>query len=521
MIMIKMLTLATMTNLATATDKVILEYRFLKHTGTKLREPYLRDVKLLLDRVTWGSGTGSRFIKLDDIKFVKSGKGTKVWQSRKDTNETLCFSVVSGTATLDLQAKNEHERNAWVEALREAATLPDSLQKINERLAHDELKRYIRDKKRRDSRRDSRRQAKLMKRLDRESETVTAGLTGFPIADVPADTGYAAPSAPPINQAPEGEQGLPFDMTSAPGDHEKGDEVTPGLTGYPIADVPVGGNPIPSAPQDNLAPEGQQGSTCLDDGLRNELPSGPGFQGNFDDNMIPGEIETCQGLTLNPAAEGQPPVHSTLLEPSAPPTENSDMIPGAASAKRSKKKKTKRKYYERYEILAMKPLSIIIDYPGTRIKTVGDGTGKLAGLKCGDLIAEVNGKQLESHEQLLEEIGKMEDGVVFKLSYKREVRAFRGLKKGAARRRSTVITTTRIVITKNIHKALIDLKENSKYNITPEIYKAIFEPTEIDRMDRQLISGFSLKKGSQETQDWKEWVRKQVVARIEEIEGRR
>ena len=84
-------------------------------------------VSLTLDQVLWGvdkasrhaGGTGAktklRGMSVLDILGIRAGKTTDNFS--RAAPEDCCFSIVSQARTLDLQARDEGERNAWVKAL--------------------------------------------------------------------------------------------------------------------------------------------------------------------------------------------------------------------------------------------------------------------------------------------------------------------------------------------------------------------------------------------------------------------
>jgi hypothetical protein len=84
-------------------------------------------VSLQLDQLLWGvdkasrhaGGTGAktklRGMSVLDILGIRSGKTTDNFS--RAAPENCCFSIVSQARTLDLQARDEAERNAWVKAL--------------------------------------------------------------------------------------------------------------------------------------------------------------------------------------------------------------------------------------------------------------------------------------------------------------------------------------------------------------------------------------------------------------------
>jgi hypothetical protein len=67
--------------------------------------------------IDWGSGT----MYLQDVVDVVPGKATKVFEGVKEkvVDQKLCFSIVTATRTLDLQAADEEERDLWVRGLRD------------------------------------------------------------------------------------------------------------------------------------------------------------------------------------------------------------------------------------------------------------------------------------------------------------------------------------------------------------------------------------------------------------------
>lgn len=116
---------------------------FLKHTGKKRRKPQDRFVKVNLNpdqtprEISWGSG--SRHIRFDDINFIAWGHWTPVWQTRKDIDPALCFSVVGSMTTLDLEAEDERQAQFWVEGMRDLINQDDD---EADRMAHEYLENY-------------------------------------------------------------------------------------------------------------------------------------------------------------------------------------------------------------------------------------------------------------------------------------------------------------------------------------------------------------------------------------------
>jgi len=96
---------------------------FLKYTGRRRRKPQDRIVKVTFGeggaakQISWGSG--SRHIDFDDVVYIAWGHWTPVFQARKDQIEPdLCFSVVSKTQILDVQAQSKEMAEVWVKGLR-------------------------------------------------------------------------------------------------------------------------------------------------------------------------------------------------------------------------------------------------------------------------------------------------------------------------------------------------------------------------------------------------------------------
>eukprot|EP01084_Bolivina_argentea_P130733 230795_1 len=68
-------------------------------------------------QISWGSG--SRYIEFNDIEYIAWGHWTPSFYKRKDSlDENLCFSVVSKSYILDLQAATKNMTEVWVKGLR-------------------------------------------------------------------------------------------------------------------------------------------------------------------------------------------------------------------------------------------------------------------------------------------------------------------------------------------------------------------------------------------------------------------
>ncbi len=134
------------------TSKLVLNRgaMFVKHG--RQGDPHNRFVWVSSDfkRIHWGDSDtrNSKFMRFEDVSDVQAGKNTAVFQRSYGSKfssipESMCFSVVSGARTLDLQADSVERRNFWVQNL---FVLFD-----NERRKVDELKRQqmdlVRDQK--------------------------------------------------------------------------------------------------------------------------------------------------------------------------------------------------------------------------------------------------------------------------------------------------------------------------------------------------------------------------------------
>ena len=128
------------------TSKLVLNRgaNFVKHG--RQGDPHARFVWVSSDfkRIHWGDADtrNSKFMRFDDVTDVQAGKNTVVFQRSYGSKfssvpESMCFSVVSGSRTLDLQADSVERRNFWVQNL---FVLFD-----NERRKLDELKRQQMD----------------------------------------------------------------------------------------------------------------------------------------------------------------------------------------------------------------------------------------------------------------------------------------------------------------------------------------------------------------------------------------
>merc|ERR1719295_657336 len=96
---------------------------FLTYTAKRSRKPQDRIVKVSFDnkykpkQILWGGS--SRHIAFADILYVAWGHWTPTFQARKDTlNAKLCFSVVTKTQILDVQAQSAQMAELWVRGLR-------------------------------------------------------------------------------------------------------------------------------------------------------------------------------------------------------------------------------------------------------------------------------------------------------------------------------------------------------------------------------------------------------------------
>jgi hypothetical protein len=128
------------------TSKLVLNRgaTFVKHG--RQGDPHNRFVWVSSDfkRIHWGDSDtrNSKFMRFEDVSDVQAGKNTAVFQRSYGSKyssipESMCFSVVSGSRTLDLQADSVERRNFWVQNL---FVLFD-----NERRKVDELKRQQMD----------------------------------------------------------------------------------------------------------------------------------------------------------------------------------------------------------------------------------------------------------------------------------------------------------------------------------------------------------------------------------------
>jgi hypothetical protein len=108
------------------TSKLVLNRgaTFLKHGRSG--DPHYRFVWVSSDfkRIHWGDADtrNSKFMRFDDVSDVQAGKNTLVFQRSYGSKfssipESMCFSVVSGARTLDLQADSVERRNFWVQNL--------------------------------------------------------------------------------------------------------------------------------------------------------------------------------------------------------------------------------------------------------------------------------------------------------------------------------------------------------------------------------------------------------------------
>jgi len=131
------------------TSKLVLNRgaTFTKHG--RQGDPHSRFVWVSSDfkRIHWGDADtrNSKFVRFEDVSDVQAGKNTVVFQRSYSSKfssipESMCFSVVSGSRTLDLQADSVERRNFWVQNL---FVLFD-----NERRKVDELKRQQMDQAR-------------------------------------------------------------------------------------------------------------------------------------------------------------------------------------------------------------------------------------------------------------------------------------------------------------------------------------------------------------------------------------
>jgi hypothetical protein len=131
------------------TSKLVLNRgaTFVKHG--RQGDPHNRFVWVSSDfkRIHWGDSDtrNSKFMRFEDVSDVQAGKNTAVFQRSYSSKfssipESMCFSVVSGARTLDLQADSVERRNFWVQNL---FVLFD-----NERRKVDELKRQQMDQAR-------------------------------------------------------------------------------------------------------------------------------------------------------------------------------------------------------------------------------------------------------------------------------------------------------------------------------------------------------------------------------------
>jgi hypothetical protein len=64
-----------------------------------------------------GEPDASKSFPLTHVISLKEGKQTEAFSRARDVPSELCFSIVTGQRTLDLQATTELERNQWVSAL--------------------------------------------------------------------------------------------------------------------------------------------------------------------------------------------------------------------------------------------------------------------------------------------------------------------------------------------------------------------------------------------------------------------
>jgi hypothetical protein len=108
------------------TSKLVLNRgaTFIKHGRSG--DPHNRFVWVSSDfkRIHWGDADtrNSKFMRFEDVTDVQAGKNTAVFQRSYGAKfssipESMCFSVVSGARTLDLQADSVERRNFWVQNL--------------------------------------------------------------------------------------------------------------------------------------------------------------------------------------------------------------------------------------------------------------------------------------------------------------------------------------------------------------------------------------------------------------------
>ena len=113
----------------------------------KFGSPHVRwfQVQLVngLARLSWGEPKGktggslnlAKSIRMNDILDVKAGKTTAVFRQRGNdklaTDAQCCFSIITQKRSLDLQAKDCEERDAWVRGLRQIAQ--DSQMQLQQR----------------------------------------------------------------------------------------------------------------------------------------------------------------------------------------------------------------------------------------------------------------------------------------------------------------------------------------------------------------------------------------------------
>lgn len=73
----------------------------------------------------------SRCIHANDILQVLAGKQTKTFQKFKKAKDELCFSVVSKTRSLDLEAHSTQQRDIFVSVLKTVIASPSAVEFVS------------------------------------------------------------------------------------------------------------------------------------------------------------------------------------------------------------------------------------------------------------------------------------------------------------------------------------------------------------------------------------------------------
>eukprot|EP00455_Lapot_gusevi_P001917 TRINITY_DN10733_c0_g2_i3.p1 TRINITY_DN10733_c0_g2~~TRINITY_DN10733_c0_g2_i3.p1 ORF type:complete len:548 (+),score=148.06 TRINITY_DN10733_c0_g2_i3:155-1798(+) len=81
-------------------------------------KPHMRRIRLREGKLWWKDNDPDSFIALDDIVGIVPGIKAGVLRKLSDDNlQHVCFSIVAGHRTLDLQAESVKERDRWVQGL--------------------------------------------------------------------------------------------------------------------------------------------------------------------------------------------------------------------------------------------------------------------------------------------------------------------------------------------------------------------------------------------------------------------